>query len=77
MNKKNINDADVTRAMLREAVNIETRIEELEKSPEVRLAMRYNETKGQRLAYLQELKQLERLGQRLRDIGWEAPDAED
>ena len=77
MNKKDISDADVTRAMLREAVNIESRIEEQEKSPEVRLAMRYNETKDQRLAYLQELKQLERLGQRLRDIGWEAPDAED
>ena len=77
MNKKDISDADVTRAMLREAVNIESRIEELAKSPEVRLAMRYNETKDQRLAYLQELKQLERLGQRLRDIGWEAPDAED
>lgn len=77
MNKKNISDADVTRAMLREAVNIESRIEELEASEEVRLARRYNEVKGQRIAYLQELKQLERLGQRLRDIGWEAPDAED
>ena len=77
MNKKNINDADVTRAMLREAVNIESRIEELEASEEVRLARRYNEVKGKRIAYLQELKQLERLGQRLRDIGWEAPNAED
>lgn len=70
-------DKDITKAMLREAVNIESRIEELEGSEEVRLARRYNEVKGQRLAYLQELKQLERLGQRLRDIGWEAQDAGD
>ena len=73
-----ITEKDITRAMLREAVNIEARIEELENSPDVKLAMRYNETKDQRLAYLQELKQLEHLGQRLRGIGWEADDdAED
>lgn len=71
-----ITDNDITRAMLREALNIESRIEELEKSPDVKLAMAYNETKGQRLAYLQELKRLEHLGRRLRDIGWEAQDAE-
>ena len=69
-----ITDNDVTRAMLREALNIEARIDELEKSPDVKLAMAYNETKGQRLAYLQELKRLEHLGRRLRDIGWEAED---
>jgi hypothetical protein len=72
-----ITDRDVTRAMLKEAVNIETQIEDLEKSADVRLAMRYNETKGKRLAYLQDLKQLERLGKRLRAVGWEDDYAED
>lgn len=77
MNRRIITDADVTKSMLMEAVNIESRIEELEQSPDVKLAIRYNETKGQRIEYLQKLKTLERLGKRLRDIGWEAPDAED
>ena len=71
-----ITEKDITRSMLREALNIESRIEELENSKDVKLAMQYEETKGQRLAYLQELKRLEHLGKRLRDIGWEAQDAE-
>ena len=71
-----ITDTDITKAMLREAINIESRIEELEKSPDVKLAMRYNEAKGKRLEYLQELKKLEHLGRRLRDIGWEAQEDE-
>lgn len=74
MVKKRITDEDVTRSMLKEAVNIESQIEELEKSRDVRLAMRYNEARGKRLQYLQDLKQLERLGRRLRDIGWEDED---
>jgi hypothetical protein len=69
---------EAEKAMIREAVNIESQIENLEKSDVVRLAMRYNETMEQRLQYLQELKQLARLGRRLVDIGWEVPkDAED
>ena len=69
---------EAEKAMIREAVNIESQIEDLEKSDVVRLAMRYNETREQRLQYLQELKQLARLGRRLVDIGWEAPkDAKD
>ena len=75
--KNMITDNDVTKAMLREAVNIEARIDELENSPDVKRARRYNEVRGQRLQYLQDLKQLEHLGKRLRDIGWEAEDAED
>lgn len=65
------------KAMLKEAWNIEQQIVDLEKSPDVLLAMRYKELKDERLRYLQELKQLERLGQRIRSFGWEADYAED
>lgn len=62
----------------READNIEEQIRELERSDYVRTARAYAEYREKRLAYLQELKELERKGRRLKDRGWEAPgDAEE
>lgn len=65
------------KAMLQEAVNIEAQIQALENSPNVLRAMRYNEMREERLSYLQELKRLDRLGERLRDLEWGADYAED
>lgn len=65
------------KAMLQEAVNIEAQIQALENSPNVLRAMRYNEMREERLSYLQELKRLDRLGERLGDLEWGGDDAED
>lgn len=65
------------KAMLQEAANIEAQIQALENSPNVLRAMRYNEMREERLSYLQELKRLDRLGERLRDLEWGGDDAED
>lgn len=64
-------------AMLQEAVNIEAQIEALEENPNVLRAMRYNEIREKRIAYMQKLKRLERLGERLRYMEWDYDDAED
>ena len=50
--------------------NIEDQIRDLERSPEVRLARQYEQIREKRLAYLQELKQQARFGQKLHSMGW-------
>jgi hypothetical protein len=55
---------------MKDLMNIEDQIRDLERSPEVRLARQYEQIREKRLAYLQELKQQARFGQRLHDMGW-------
>lgn len=71
-------DVEIYRMKIREMRNIEEQIRELEQDEDVIRAIRYEEYKEGRLAYLQNLKQLRRKGQKLRENGWEVPkDAED
>lgn len=71
-------DVEIFRMKVREMRNIEEQIRELEQDEDVIRAIRYEEYKEGRLAYLQSLKQLRRKGQKLRENGWEVPkDAED
>lgn len=71
-------DVEIFRMKVREMRNIEEQIRELEQDEDVIRAIRYEEYKEGRLAYLQSLKQLRRKGQKLRENGWEVPkDSED
>lgn len=71
-------DVELYRMKVREMRNIEEQIRELEQDEDVIRAIRYEEYKEGRLAYLQSLKQLRRKGQKLRENGWEVPkDAKD
>jgi len=55
---------------MKDLMNIEDQIRDLERSPEVRLARQYEQIRDRRLAYLQELKNQARFGKRLHDMGW-------
>ena len=62
---------DTIREMqLTELRNIEEQIQDLENGPWVRIARQYEQIKAKRLAYLEELKQQARFGQKLHDMGW-------
>lgn len=66
---------DTIREMqLTELRNIEEQIQELENGPWVRIARQYEQIKAKRLAYLEELKQLERMGKRIHRLGWREPE---